>query len=183
MLNEKERTDNAEKFKVIYETYITRPGAEQLMYWLEDVGFFEAPASTKYHGNYAGGLVEHSLNVFMRLLWVRREEKEQTYNDETLAICGLLHDVCKADSYMLKDGEYKNTNHFPVGHGEKSVIQIQQHMRLTDEEILAIRWHMGGWDNAVRGGSYDFNNASKASKLVSMLHIADMAATYLDERG
>jgi 23S rRNA maturation-related 3'-5' exoribonuclease YhaM len=183
MLNEEERAKKAEQFKVFYEVHIKRPGAEQLMDWLEEEGFFEAPASTKYHGNYAGGLVEHSLNVYLRLIWIERNERNRTYDDETIAICGLLHDVCKADSYMLRDGEYKYTNHFPIGHGEKSVIQIQKYMRLTNEEMMAIRWHMGGWDNAVRGGSYDFNNASKASKLVSMLHIADMAATYLDERG
>ena len=78
---------------------------------------------------------------------------------------------------------YGYTNNFPVGHGEKSIIQIMRFMYLTEEEVLAIRWHMGAFDNAVKGGSYDMNYAFAQSRLAAMLHIADMMATHLDERG
>ena len=77
---------------------------------------------------------------------------------------------------------YGYTNNFPVGHGEKSIIQIMRFMYLTEEEVLAIRWHMGAFDNAVKGGSYDMNYAFAQSRLAAMLHIADMMATHLDER-
>ena len=65
---------------------------------------------------------------------------------------------------------------------EKSIIQIMRYMQLTEEEMLAIRWHMGAFDSAVKGGSYDMNNAFAGSRLAAMLHIADMMATHLDER-
>ena len=87
-----------------------------------------------------------------------------------------------------KDGSWKEvevygyTNSLPLGHGEKSIIQIMRYMQLTEEEMLAIRWHMGAFDSAVKGGSYDMNNAFAGSRLAAMLHIADMMATHLDER-
>lgn len=77
---------------------------------------------------------------------------------------------------------YGYTNSLPLGHGEKSIIQIMRYMQLTEEEMLAIRWHMGAFDSAVKGGSYDMNNAFAGSRLAAMLHIADMMATHLDER-
>lgn len=107
----------------------------------------------------------------------------------------LLHDVCKMDAYKIEkkskkqpDGkweevdQYTYTNAFPIGHGEKSVIQIMRYMPLTDEEIMTIRWHMGAFDYSVKGGDYGMNNAFDTSKLAVMLHIADMMATHLDER-
>lgn len=189
-----------ERFMTIFSKEIKRKGAELLLGYLELNGFFEAPASTRHHGAYEGGLVEHSLNVFRKLNELNADEKircniqkigDGEYSMETIAICGLLHDVCKMDAYrkevIMYDDEidsiaYKYTNHFPIGHGEKSVITILKFMDLTDEEIMAIRWHMGGFDYAVRGGSYDMNYAFKRSKLVAMLHIADMMATHLIER-
>ena len=190
----------AEKFKN-YFSYIKRPGADKLLAWLEEIGFFTAPASTKYHGAYAGGLVEHSNNVYRRLVHLAEEEDKRQgrtypeYSVDTIAVVALLHDVCKADAYKVekknqkqKDGSWKEveaygyTNNFPVGHGEKSIIQILQHMTLTEEEMLAIRWHMGAFDYSTKGGSYDMNNAFAESRLATMLHIADMMATHLDER-
>ena len=104
---------------------------------------------------------------------------------ETLAICGLLHDLCKIDAYKeAPEGasrRYEVTRHFPAGHGEKSVILILQFMHLTQEEILAIRWHMGQYDFYAKGGGYDLDNAFRQSKLAVMLHIADMMATHFDE--
>lgn len=175
------RQAEVEKFKGYYKL-IKREGAEQLLEWLEEKGFFTAPASTKYHGNYAGGLVEHSNHVFERL----SEILTKTGNAESMAIVGLLHDVCKIDAYKLETKEevqqYAYTNALPLGHGEKSLFLIMRYMKLTDEEAMAIRWHMGAFDNAVKGGSYDMNNAFNQCKLAAALHIADMTATHIDER-
>jgi len=176
-----------------YFALIERPGAADLLQWIEANGFFEAPASRRHHGARPGGLAEHSINVFRRLLWLnKREEKRQhlrQYGLETVAICGLLHDLCKIDAYKqveTEEGqekpEYRLTKNFPAGHGEKSVILILQFMLLTQEEILAIRWHMGQYDFYARGGGYDLDNAFHQSKLAVMLHLADMMATHFDER-
>lgn len=198
-MEEKERSIDlqreVEKFKRYY-TAIEREGADKLLAWLEDNGFFEAPASAKFHGNYAGGLVEHSNHVFENLLDLKSTKSVVSEKDmETVAIVGLLHDVCKIDAYKIetknqknKDGkweevqQYTYTNALPLGHGEKSIMLIMQHMKLTDEEMLAIRWHMGGFDQSVKGGSYDMNNAFNQCQLAAMAHIADMIATHIDER-
>lgn len=184
-----------------YFSYIQRPGADKLLVWLEEIGFFTAPASTKYHGAYAGGLVEHSNNVYRRLVRLAEEEDKRQgrrypeYTVDTIAAVALLHDVCKADAYKVekknqkqKDSSWKEvetygyTNNLPLGHGEKSIIQILHFMQLSEEEMLAIRWHMGAFDYTTKGGSYDMNYAFSESRLAAMLHIADMMATHLDER-
>lgn len=175
-----------EKFIEIYNTHIKRPGADELLNWIESTDFFTAPASTKYHGAYQGGLVEHSVNVFERL----------GRKDETGAIVSLLHDLCKANFYTTSFRNTKNENgewervpyytideKFPYGHGEKSVYIISQFIKLTAEEVMAIRWHMGGFDEAVRGGSYALSNAWEKYPLGVLLHCADLQASYIDENG
>ena len=174
-----------------YFRLIERPGAADLLQWIESNSFFEAPASKRHHGAKPGGLAEHSINVFRRLLWLNKREEKRTnialYNLETLTVCGLLHDLCKIDAYRQTEGqqgkpEYQLTRNFPAGHGEKSVILILQFMHLTKDEILAIRWHMGQYDFYARGGGYDLDNAFNQCKLAVMLHLADMMATHFDER-
>lgn len=166
-------------FIEIYQQYIKRNGAEELLDYIHGTDFFTAPASTKYHGAHTGGLVEHSVNVFYHL---------KQY-DETGAIVALLHDICKANLYTISYRNQKNEHgvwesvpyysiddKLPLGHGEKSVIIIQKFMKLTDEEIFAIRFHMG---------DYADSNTSKAFEmfpLALLLHQADERATYLDER-
>ena len=107
---------NEERFKEIYRTQITRTGAPELLAWLESTDFFTAPASTRFHGAYPGGLVDHSLNVYFALIdgpYVR------DYSMETRAICALLHDLCKVDFYHQRaDGSYTVKDHFPFGHGK-----------------------------------------------------------------
>lgn len=178
-------------FKSCFE-YIKRTGAKALLKWMEANGFFEAPASKRHHGAEPGGLAKHSVNVFKRLMQMNAEEERRqqslNYDLETVAICGLLHDLCKIDAYRQIEGkqgkpEYQLTRNFPAGHGEKSVILILQFMNLTQEEILAIRWHMGRYDFYARGGGYDLDNAFHQSKLAVMLHLADMMATHFDEKG
>ena len=167
-----------ENFNQLLRNYIKRDGIESLIAWLDKVDFCKAPASTKYHGAYEGGLVEHSINVFNCL---RKEFEDPKfaglYSDESIAIVSLLHDVCKFDSYSFTfDGIIFNKNHLPLGHGEKSVFLIQQHMKLTYDEMIAIRWHMGGWDAAAKGGDQDYGQAQSVA-LAYLLHVADMKAS------
>lgn len=157
-------------------SFVERDGVQSLLEWLESTDFFTAPASTKYHGAYPGGLLEHSLNVYYRL--VRRNTG---INVDTLTISALLHDVCKVDFYE-KESEfgYRVNNLFPIGHGEKSVILIVPHMKLTDEEIMAIRWHMGAFDD--RAGGRDLIQTWEKCPLALHLHLADLEATWFDEK-
>lgn len=190
-----------ETFKAIFEEHITRAGADKLMAWLEKSDFFDAPASTRHHLAKPGGLAEHSVNVYKRLRklymdnpldadvpWLTPEE------EESIAICGLLHDICKANFYAVEMRNRKNEqgaweqypfytvkDQFPFGHGEKSVYIISSFMRLSRGEAMAIRWHMGGFDDSVRAGSYAMSDAFKECPLALLTHMADMQATYLDE--
>lgn len=173
---------NAEEQYRSYYSVIKRHGAQRLMRWMKANGFFEAPASRRHHGSFPGGLAIHSINVFERLQKIVMEERRWEYSAETTAIVSLLHDLCKIDAYEKTETGYRLTKHFPAGHGEKSVFLIQRFMRLQEEEILAIRWHMGQYDFYARGGGYDIENAFEQCRLVSMLHLADMEATHLDER-
>lgn len=179
----------AQKFKEVFKKTVTRSGGAELLGVLDEVGCFTAPASTKYHGAYPGGLVEHSNNVYRRLVMLAAAEDERMkrekpqYSAETLAIVALLHDVCKADIYQREDEKenYSYNDPLPLGHGEKSVYKIMRHIFLTEEEALAIRWHMGAYDKAARSDFRDLDNAFNQSKLAVMLHLADMMATHLDE--
>lgn len=169
---------NEERFKAIYQTQINRPGASELLAWLESTDFFTAPASTKYHGARPGGLVDHSLNVFYEM-----SSQVHIAGAESRTICALLHDVCKANYYEpLDGGGYRVNDQFPFGHGEKSVLLISRFMTLTDVEALAIRWHMGAYDDAARGGSRTLSAALAVHPLVYELHAADMRATQREQR-
>lgn len=189
---------NKERFTEIYKEHITRPGADKLLDYLlsSSSDFFKAPASTRYHGNYEGGLLEHSLNVYDCLVdYLNRErvknEYNLDYNDETIAIVSLLHDLCKVNVYKagfrnVKDDNgkwiqvpnYTFDDMLPYGHGEKSVYIISGFMRLTREEAFAIRYHMGfsGEENKNTVG-----NALEMFPLALALNIADMEATFLVE--
>ena len=179
-------------FTAIYNEKIKRKGADKLLAWLENQDFFTAPASTRYHAAYEGGLVEHSLNVYHTLMERFDPAKD---NEESFAIVSLLHDVCKTGFYAIemrnrknKQGQWESVpfytidDQFPYGHGEKSVYLIERFMRLTTEEAVAIRWHMGGFDEAVRGGSFALAHAYEKYPLAVKLHMADLEATYLREQ-
>lgn len=173
---------------------INRQGSAELLAWMQTTDFFTTPASTRYHGACESGLVMHSLNVYKVL---QNRFADSGENPESLAICGLLHDLCKANFYKagfrnVKDDEtgtwskvpsYSVQDAFPYGHGEKSVYLVERFMRLKPAEAVAIRWHMGGFDDAVRGGSYAISDAWRNYPIGPMLHIADLEATYLLERG
>lgn len=186
-----ESMTEAEKFKAVFKTYVKREGADSLLVWLEAAGFFEAPAGQKHHGAFPGGLVAHSNNVYRRLVMIYAEESRKNdtirknFNDETVAVVALLHDICKTDVYKMeeKDGGfcYTYNDPLPLGHGEKSVYLITTYMHLTEDEALAIRWHMGAFDKAAQSDFRDLDKAQKQCKLAVMLHIADMMATHFDE--
>ena len=181
-----------EDFCDIWRREVTRPGADKLLEWLSTTDFFKAPASTRFHGACEEGLVMHSLNVYHALMDRFFEEGD---NPESMAICGLLHDLCKANYYKTGTRNVKNEatgqwekvpvfmveDQFPYGHGEKSVFLIERFMRLKTEEAVAIRWHMGGFDDSARGGSFAISEAYDRYPLAIKLHIADLTATYLME--
>ena len=186
-----------EKFIHYYKTYITREGADELLEYLcsDKSDFFTAPASTRFHGAYEGGLCEHSVNVFEALReYVSRprftEEYGLSYSDETIAIVSLLHDLCKVNVYkastrnVKKDGVwttvpfYEFDDKLPYGHGEKSVYVISGFMRLSREEAFAIRYHMGfSKDEEAKNVS----SAFEMFPLAMANYVADMEATFLIE--
>lgn len=183
---------NRGMFCDIYREYITRPGAEKLLEWIESTDFFTAPASTRYHLSVEGGLCAHSLNVYTRLRRLMQDENRALDGDdfgltsmqmESAAVCGLLHDLCKANVYQRTAAGWVYAEKYPLGHGEKSLSIIQQHMTLYPGEALAIRWHMGAYDDAVKGGFRGLGSVYAQYPMALLLHIADMEATYLDERG
>lgn len=186
-----------EKFIDIYNKYIKREGAKELLDFLQKSDFFVAPASTQFHSNYEGGLCTHSINVYNRFLKAVKNEYGEKYtdvvSDETIAICGLLHDICKIETFKLDtrnkkvDGNwvavpyYTVEDSLPYGHGEKSVYIISGFIRLTREEAMIINWHMGGFDARVKGGAYGLSDAYYKYPLACIFHTCDMLATYLDE--
>lgn len=186
-----------EEFIELFKKYIKRDGADKLLAWLESTDFFTCPASTRFHSNYVGGLVDHSVNVYHRFLNLIKNEYGENYaekiSDESIAVIALLHDVCKVQTYktdlrnVKKDGVWVQEPYFttdedlPYGHGEKSVYIISGFMKLTREEAVAINWHMGGFDLRVKGGSYSIADAYYKFPTAFLIHVADMQATYLDE--
>ena len=163
---------------------INRPGIEKTLTKLESIGFFEAPASRKDHLAYPGGLLQHSLNVYHVAMGLYRQLKllkpELNIKEESITIASLLHDICKANRYTMKnDSSYAKNYNFPVGHGEKSVILLLKWgLKLTEEEMLAIRWHMGGWHVAHNEEQQtDYVHAVESCPLVTLIHTADTLAS------
>lgn len=183
-----------EKILEILKAKVTREGSGELLSWLESSDFFTAPASTRYHGAYEGGLADHSLNVYRCLNdLLKQYGMSEKYSQETVAIVSLLHDLCKVNFYkkgtrnVKENGQwvqkeiFEIDEKFPVGHGEKSVILIQNFIKLTGDEIMAIRAHMGAWDTSVKGGDRFIGQIFEKCPLAPLTHMADMAATYLLE--
>ena len=187
-----------QEFIELYQNLIKREGAEKLLAHLMSPAsdFFTAPASTRYHGAYEGGLVEHSLNVYECLKdYLARERVAELYgieaSEESIAVVALLHDICKMNFYKpsfrnVKDENgvwqkvptYEIDDKLPYGHGEKSVYIISGFMRLTREEAFAIRYHMGF------SGSEEPRNVGSAFEMFPLafaLSTADMEATYFLE--
>jgi len=181
-----------DEFIKIYTENITRKGSAELLEWIQKTDFFTAPASTKFHCACEHGLVMHSVSVFNTL--VEKHFDEENDSMESFAICALLHDLCKAQFYKVSTRNVKNDetgqwekvpyysieDSFPYGHGEKSVFLIERFMRLKLEEAMAIRWHMGGFDD---NSGYSISQAYDRYPLAVKLHLADLESTYLREKG
>jgi len=184
-----------EQFEEIYKSKITRKGGAELLEWLNTTDFFTAPASTKFHCACEGGLVQHSVNVYN--VMVEKHFDPETDSEESFAICGLLHDVCKAQFYKVSSRNVKNEetgawekqpyfsveDSFPYGHGEKSVFLIERFLRLKTSEAMAIRWHMGGFDDTAKAGNFAIGQAYERYPIAVKLHLADLESTYLREKG
>ena len=187
------------KFLALSMNFVHRVGNERLLEWLDKTDFYEAPASTRFHGAHKGGLVEHSLNVAFHLFklfdaYADSFSLKDGDATETLAIVSLYHDLCKANFYSVgtrnqkneKTGQWEKVpfytidDNLPYGHGEKSVYLIEHFMRLKTAEAIAIRWHMGAFDS-----TQNMNTMSQAFDeypISLFLHTADMFASHLDEK-
>lgn len=174
-----------------------REGIDNLISWLETTDFYKAPASTKYHSNCEGGLLQHSLNVYDELnkevMNLMEKSENIKFNPDTVIIVALLHDLCKTNIYKI---DYRNTkneygqwikvpyytteDNEPYGHGEKSVMLASQFIKMTLEEMYSIRWHMGFTEGKEQ---YNYISATYSKyDLAVLTHIADLKATYLLEK-
>lgn len=165
-----------------------REGINSLILFMQKTDFFEAPASTKYHGAYKGGLLEHSLKVY-EILTEKVKNANLKINEDTIIITGLLHDICKLNFYKVdyrnaknEKGEWEKVPYYtiedsiPYGHGEKSVMMLTEYIKLTNEEKYSIRWHMGFTEPKELYGTV--GQAFKKYPLALLLFEADLEATY-----
>lgn len=182
-----------------------REGMDYVIEDLEKLGFFDAPASAGHHLNTAGGLVRHSLNTYHAAMRVFEAMKalepslENEIRPESIIIAALLHDVCKADIYKRtvkkrrdqlgnwvdSEGYKVSYRNFPMGHGEKSLVWLLcAGLVLEDDEMLAIRWHMGAWGLNMNSleDTRSYDTARKLYPLVSLIHSADTLAASILER-
>lgn len=164
---------------------------EDLLAWLEKSDFYYAPASTRFHGSYAGGLLEHSMNVYFELVRLYKAYPEIEISQESALIISLFHDLCKVNMYTVEKrnrkneaGQWESYDSYTInekfcygGHGSKSVFILQSFIKLTPEEAVAINCHMGVWD-----GNKDVGNAFEQYPIAWLLHVADESATYITER-
>nr|DAV68738.1 MAG TPA: Putative helicase [Caudoviricetes sp.] len=193
-------TDFKKRFKKAVKETIQRDGIDNLMEWLEnETNFFTSPASTRYHGSYEGGLVEHSLNVFNQMLFeldtVVGKGWEDLYPMESVAIVALFHDLCKVGQYRETekwrkdaDGQWESylayeydPEQLTMGHGAKSNFLLQRFIHLTTMEAQAIFWHMGAYDISPYANLNGCGAAFETNPLAFLIHRADMAATYVIE--
>lgn len=178
-----------EQFETIVRRFIKRDGVENLLIALAKSDFYTAPASTRYHDSEESGLVKHSIKVFSTLE-SDLDNNLEGITTESIAIAGLFHDLCKVGFYKVssrnvKDEKgkwiqvpyYEVDDKLPLGHGEKSVMMILQYMKLTTEEMMAIRWHMSGFEPKENYPA--LSSAYSEYPLAVYLHIADLKATYI----
>ena len=168
-----------------------REGIEDLIKFINGTDFFKAPASTRFHGDFEGGLLQHSLKVYEILKEkLKNIPVEINVTEDTVKIVALLHDICKVNYYKT---DYRNAKNelgiwekvpyytvedtIPYGHGEKSVMMITEYIKLTPEEKYAIRWHMGLSEPKELYGTMSI--AFSKYPLALMLFEADLEATYL----
>ncbi len=169
---------------------VNREGMDSLIAFIEKSDFFKAPASTRFHGCYEGGLLEHSMKVYEILKEkVKKSAIDVNISEESLIIIALLHDICKVNYYKVdyrnaknEFGEWEKVPYYtvddtiPFGHGEKSVMMITEYIRLTVEEKYAIRWHMGFTEPKELYST--ISSAYKKYPIALLMHEADLESTY-----
>lgn len=183
--------NNKERFISLCKT-VNRDGIDDLLKWLEDNNFYTCPASSRYHGAYPGGLLEHSLNVYDEMIRLLGAYPEITsWSKESVIIVSLFHDICKVNMYATEkrnrknaDGRWESYDAYTIkekfcfgGHGSKSLFLVQHFIKLTPEEAVAINCHMSSWD-----GNTNVGNAFEQFPFAWILHVADESATYLVEK-
>ena len=181
--------ENKERFISLCST-VDRQGLDKLMNWLEENDFYTCPASSRFHGAYPSGLLEHSLNVYDELKRLLSVYPEIKVSDESVIISALFHDLCKVNMYVTEKRNRKNTSgqwesydaytikeKFSFGgHGSKSVYLVQHFIELTPEEAVAINCHMSCWN-----GDTTVGNAFEQFPFAWLLHVADESACYIKE--
>ena len=198
----------SDKNKARFCELLRSTGRENVEYVIEDLetyGFFEAPASARNHFNHPGGLVQHSLNVYDAAMMLRegiiknRPDMEKRLPVDSVILASLLHDVCKANIYRLVSRKRKNEigmweeveeyevnySQLPIGHGEKSVVMLlRMGLDLEDDEICAIRWHMGPWavDTSSIEQDKSYRQSILNSPLLPLIHTAETSASQIFER-
>ena len=169
---------------------INREGMDNLIEFIEKTDFFVAPASTRFHGSYEGGLLEHSLKVYELLKEkIKNSSIPIEVSEDSVKIIALLHDICKVNFYKVDYrnaknamGEWEKVPYYtvndmiPYGHGEKSVMMLTEYIKLTVEEKYCIRWHMGFTEPKELYTTLGM--AFKKYPPALLVHAADLAATY-----
>ena len=169
---------------------VQRDGMDKLISFIEKSDFFKAPASTRFHGSYEGGLLEHSLKVYEILKHkVQNCVMDMQASNDSIILIALLHDICKVNFYKVdyrnaknEFGEWEKVPYYtvedtiPYGHGEKSVMMITEYIKLTVEEKYCIRWHMGYTEPKELYNT--IGEAYKKYPLALLTHEADLEATY-----
>lgn len=181
--------DNKERFVSLCKT-VRRDGLDKLLNWLESNDFYTCPASSRFHGAYPGGLLEHSLNVYDELKRLLSIYPEIKASEDSVVVASLFHDLCKVNMYVTEKrnrknelGQWESYDAYTVkerfcfgGHGSKSVFLVQHFIELTPEEAVAINCHMGAFDNNTYVG-----NAFEQHPFAWLLSVADQSATYIKE--
>ena len=167
-----------DRYRQIIASHI--PNGIEIGFQLADMGFFDAPASTKYHGSYPGGLFDHSFNVTMSLVAITKQMGLVWERPESPWIIGLLHDLCKADQYNQTPAGYEwRKDTLFAGHGTKSVVLASTLLKLTEEEVACIVYHMGAFTEQEEWSNY--TRAVHKYPNVLWTHTADMAAAHIKE--
>ena len=189
-----EEMDARDLFEAIFKKYVKREGADQLLAYIQSTDFFKAPASTRFHGSYEGGLVEHSLHVYecyKRIVEHYSSIYGVQMSEDSIALVSLLHDLCKAGVYKIEmrnkkiDGVWQQVpvytfdDDMPLGHGQKSAFLVMQYCHLTPIEFACIAFHMGAFDAG--NNPHNVGDAFNGYPEAFLLSMADSEATYFVE--
>lgn len=183
--------NNKERFVSLCRT-VNRDGIEELLNWLENSDFYTCPASSRFHGAYSGGLLEHSLNVYDELKRLLNAYPEINVPEDSVVIAALFHDLCKVNMYITEkrnrkneSGQWESYDAYTIkekfcygGHGSKSVFLVQHFIDLTPEEAVAINCHMSSWED---GAARTVGSAFEQNPFAWLVHVADESATYIKE--